>query len=237
MSRGEQKFLKDYDPEHYERPSVSVEIVIFTVIDSDLKVLLTKRTSHPFKGVWALPGSFVQVTNKGRQGEGIEDAARRKLAETTGLDKQSHVLEQLYTFGKAGRDPRMRVISVAWYALLSPAQAQVIHTDSESTQWFSTDEEVPWMRLSFDHAEILDAAVERLRATIDTSNLAFALVDETFTVGELRDTHEAITARRYDARNFRRRFQRMVDDGTVVEAPGKRHRGSARPAKVWRSIR
>ncbi len=93
------------------------------------------------------------------------------------------------------------------------------------------------MRLSFDHAEILDAAIERLRTTIDTSNLAFALVDETFTVGELRDTHEAITARRYDARNFRRRFQRMVEDGTVVEAPGKRHRGSARPAKVWRSIR
>jgi 8-oxo-dGTP diphosphatase len=90
------------------------------------------------------------------------------------------------------------------------------------------------MRLSFDHAEILHTAVERVREKADTSDITFKLVDDAFTVAELHDAHEAIKARRYDSRNFRRRFKRMVEDGVVVEAPGKRHRGRARPAKVWR---
>ena len=234
MSRGEKQFLKDYDPENYERPSVSVECALFTIIDSELKVLLTQRASHPFKGVWALPGSFVQVSNKGRQGEDIEEAAHRALSDATGLPQHTAFLEQLQTFGKAGRDPRMRVISVAWFALLSPNQARDIETDSKPIQWFSAEEDVPWMRLAFDHAEILDCAVKQLKAQMDTSHIAFHLVDDVFTVGELRDTHEAVTGKHYDARNFRRRFQRMIDEGFVVEAPGKRHRGSARPAKVWR---
>ena len=90
------------------------------------------------------------------------------------------------------------------------------------------------MRLAFDHAEILDKAIERVRGKLDHSTIAFALVPETFTVAELRDTYEAIKSRSYDPRNFRRRFQRMIGDGVVTEAPGKRHRGKARPAKVWR---
>ncbi len=235
MSRGEKQFLKTYDPAQYERPSVSIDLVILTVIDSDLKALLVQRNTHPFKGVHAIPGGFLQVSNKGKQGESIEDAAHRELSKVTGLPPNTCFIEQLCTFGKAGRDPRMRVISVAWCVLLSPQQAHAIETDTDDApQWFSTDEDVPWMRLAFDHAEILDTAVERVRTTIDSSDIAFALVDKTFTVAELRDTHEAIKSRRYDARNFRRRFQRMVEQGLVVEAPGKRHRGSARPAKVWR---
>ena len=90
------------------------------------------------------------------------------------------------------------------------------------------------MRLSFDHAEILDAAIQRVREKMDHSSIAFGLVPDTFTVGELRDAHEAIQSRRYDARNFRRKFQRMLEEGVVMEAPGKRHRGKARPAKVWK---
>jgi 8-oxo-dGTP diphosphatase len=235
MSRDEKRFLNNYDPEHYERPSIAVDLVVFTVMNSVLKVLLLQRKSHPFKGVWALPGGFVHISNTGNQGEGVEEAAHRELAEETGIPPHSCFIEQLHTFGKAGRDPRMRVISVAWYALLSPHQAHGIDTEKEgSAQWFSADEDVPWMRLSFDHAEILDTAVERVREKTDTSNIAFELVDDAFTVAELHDAHEAIKARRYDSRNFRRRFQRMVEDGVVVEAPGKRHRGRARPAKVWR---
>ena len=226
---------KKRSPRNLEKPSVGVELVIFTVIDSDLKVLLVKRSEHPFKGVWALPGGLVQVSNSGDQGENIDDAAHRVLCETTGITPSACTVEQLCTFGKAGRDPRSRLISIAWTALISPDQLQGnANRQDINIQWFSANDETPWMRLSFDHAEILDTAVHHIRSQLDTTNVAFHLVAETFTVAELRDTHEAIKSRRYDARNFRRRFQRLVENGVVTESPGKRHRGKARPAKVWR---
>jgi 8-oxo-dGTP diphosphatase len=236
MSTEQHTFLKGYNPENYERPSVTVELVIFTVVDSDLKVLLIKRAEHPFKGVWALPGGFVQVSNKGAQGEDIETAAHRELAEETGLAPRSCFLEQLYTFGRAGRDPRMRVVSVAWYALIPPEQAASIHAGDEAAKvgWFSASDEVPWMRMAFDHAEILQMGVERIQGKINYTDIAFELVRPTFTVGELRDVYEAIQGRSHDARNFRRRFQRLIADGLVEQAPGKRHLGKSRPAKVWR---
>jgi 8-oxo-dGTP diphosphatase len=218
-----------------EKPSVGVELVVFTVIDSDLKVLLIKRREQPFKGVWSLPGGLVQVRNSGDQGENIDDAAHRVLFETTGIIPSTCTVEQLCAFGKAGRDPRTRLISIAWTALVSPDQLpRQPHPLDNDIQWFSANEEIPWMRLSFDHAEILDTAVHRIRSQLDTTNIAFHLVAKTFTVAELRDTHEAIKSHHYDARNFRRRFQRLVEDGVVIESPGKRHRGKARPAKVWR---
>ena len=228
---------KRRSPGTIEKPSVGVELVIFTVIDADLKVLLIKRPEHPFKGVWSLPGGLVRVSNSGDQGENIDDTAHRVLYETTGITHGNGKIEQLCTFGKAGRDPRSRLISIAWTALISPDQIQRdANKHDENIQWFSANEEAPWMRLSFDHAEILDTAVHRIRGQLDTTNIAFQLVPATFTVAELRDTHEAIKSRRYDARNFRRRFQRMVDEGVVIESPGKRHRGKARPAKVWRFL-
>jgi 8-oxo-dGTP diphosphatase len=236
MSTDQSAFLKGYNPEKYERPSVTVDLVIFTVVDSDLKVLLIKRSEHPFKGVWALPGGFVQVSNEGSQGEDLETAAHRELAEETGLTPRSCFLEQLYTFGRAGRDPRMRVVSVAWYALIPPEQATSIHAgdEAEKVGWFSASDEVPWMRMAFDHAEILQMGVERIQGKINYTDIAFELVRPTFTVGELRDVYEAIQGRSHDARNFRRRFQRLIADGVVEQAPGKRHLGKSRPAKVWR---
>jgi len=221
-----------------ERPSVAVDLVVLAVMDADLKVLLQKRQHQPFKGVWSLPGGFVRVCNQGHQGEGLEEAAKRELTEATGLPSPVCALEQLCAFGKAGRDPRMRVISVAWIALVPSDRAGMIQPiNDEPTQWFSTNEEVPWMRLSFDHAEILDAAIQRIREKIDRSPIVFSLVPDSFTVAELRDVHEAIHSKTYDARNFRRKFQRMIDDGSVIAAPGKRHRGKARPAKVWKRPR
>ena len=236
MSTDQSAFLKAYNPENYERPSVTVDLVIFTVVDSDLKVLLIKRSEHPFKGVWALPGGFVRVSNDGTQGEDLESAAHRELAEETGLASRSCFLEQLYTFGRAGRDPRMRVMSVAWYALIPPEQATSIHAGDEAAKvgWFSASDEVPWMRMAFDHAEILQMGVERIQGKINYTDIAFELVRPTFTVGELRDVYEAIQGRSHDARNFRRRFQRLIADGVVEQAPGKRHLGKSRPAKVWR---
>jgi 8-oxo-dGTP diphosphatase len=224
------------DLEFLERPSVTVDLVIFTVVDSDLKVLLIKRSEHPFKGVWTLPGGPVQVSNEGTQGEDLETAAHRELAEETGLAPRTCFLEQLYTFGRAGRDPRMRVVSVAWYALIAPEQAASIHAgdDAAKVSWFSAVDEVPWVRMAFDHAEILQMGVERIQGKINYTDIAFELVRPTFTVGELRDVYEAIQGRSHDARNFRRRFQRLIADGVVEQAPGKRHLGKSRPAKVWR---
>src|SRR5687767_7631832 len=113
----EQRFLAAYRPEAYPRPAVTVDIVIFTIVDADLKVLLVRRNEHPFKGRWALPGGFVRVGDaREDQGEDLDEAAARELAEETGLPRGSAYLEQLGAFGKANRDPRMRVISVAYFA-------------------------------------------------------------------------------------------------------------------------
>ncbi len=237
MNKDEQRFVTEYKAEDYARPSVTVDLVIFTVIDTDLKVLLVRRGEHPFKGTWALPGGFVNAGDDHTdQGEDVQTAAHRELAEETGLPAGSCFLEQLYTFGRAGRDPRTRVITVAWYSLIRPGLAQVIVAgdDAAEARWFSVAEEVPWMRLAFDHTEILAMGVQRIRGKIDYSNIAFELVPQAFTVGELRSVHEAIQDKMHDPRNFRRRFQRMVTDGIIVPAPGKRHLGKARPAKVWR---
>ena len=228
---------KNRNPAVTERPSVGVEVALFTVLDKDLKVLLIKRTDDPFKGVWSLPGGLVRVCNSGDQGENLDDAAHRVIWEEAGFTPETCAIEQLHTFGKAGRDPRSRLISIAWTALLSPDHVRPESPQpDDAVQWFSANEEAPWMRLSFDHAEILDTAVKQLRKQLDTTHHAFHLVPNPFTVAELRDTHEAIKSRRCDARNFRRRFQRFVDEGIVAESPGKRHRGKARPAKVWRFL-
>ncbi len=238
MSEQEQAFLASYKAEDFARPSVTVDLVIFTVIDTDLKVLLIERGGHPFLGSWALPGGFVDVapTESSPQGEDVEATAHRERAEETGLPLGSCYLEQLYTFGRAGRDPRTRVISVAWYALIRPGLAQLVSAgdDAVAARWFSVSDEVPGMQFAFDHGAILTMGTERVRGKIDHSDIAFELVPETFTVGELRAVYEAIQNTAHDTRNFRRKFQRLVDKGLIVPAPGKRLRGRARPAKVWR---
>lgn len=237
MTSAENRFLAQYSASDFVRPSVAVDLVIFTVVDTDLKVLLIQRGDHPFKDAWALPGGFVGAGDGGGdQGENIDTAAHRELAEETGLPIGSCFLEQLYTFGRAGRDPRTRVISISWYALVRPEMAVLVSAgdDAADAQWFSVSEEVPWMRLAFDHTEILATGVDRVRGKINYTDIAFELVPQSFTVAELRAVHEAIQDKTHDARNFRRRFQRMVSDKIIVPAPGKRHRGRARPAKVWR---
>lgn len=222
-----------YAPDTHDRASVAVDLAVLTVIDADLKVFLVRRGTHPFKNLWALPGSFVRSGRGARLGEDLVAAARRSLKESTGLPAEVSRLAQLQTFGRSGRDPRGRTISVAWTALVPPDHAAVMPS-SDHTGWFSCAEETPWMRLAFDHADILQAAIDRTRTDIEHTDLAFSLVPTTFTVGELRDVHEAVKGAKHDARNFRRRFQRLVEDDRVEEAPGRRHLGRARPAKVWR---
>lgn len=224
-----------YSPDAFARPSVTVDLVVFTVVDTDLKVLLVQRGVEPYAGRWALPGGFVRVGDAVRdRGESVDAAAHRELDEETGLT--GVFLEQLYTFGAPGRDPRMRVISVAYYALVGPVRAATVRAgdDAAAVRWVSIAEELP--ELAFDHGHILATAVERIRGKLDYAPLAFELVPETFTAGELRAVYAAVKGETYSSRTFARRFQRMVADGVVKEAPGRRLTGG-RPARVYRFSR
>lgn len=231
----EASFLAEYRAEDFPRPSVAVDIAIFTIVDADLKILLISRENHPFKGSWALPGGFLRVgaTAKDR-GEDLDEAASRRLSEETGLPKGSVFLEQLHTFGKADRDPRTRVITVAHYALVRPDLAPFVKAgvDTVDAGWKSVNE-LDSMELAFDHEDIIRLALERVRAKLNDSNIAFELVPETFTIPELRAVYEVIDGVRYDPGNFRRRFKRMLDDGVIEKAPGKRITVS-KPAQVYR---
>jgi len=232
----EEEFLRTYKAKDYPKPSVAVDLVIFTVVDTVLKVLLIKRKGHPFKGRWAFPGGFVFVGDGfHNQGEGVEMAAHRELAEETGLPLGCCFLEQLYTFGEPDRDPRMRVITVSYYALISPDKMPLVKAgdDASEARWFFV-EDLP--DLAFDHDTMLQVALARIRGKIDYAPIAFELVPPTFTVAELRSVYEAIKGQTYDAANFQRRFRRMLTDGTIEQAEGKR-RGTGRPAKVYRFTR
>src|SRR5262249_35663714 len=160
--------------------SVTVDLVILTVQDKDLKVLLVKRSEHPFKDRWALPGGFVRVSDdRMDQGEDLDAAALRELEEETGLSAQTAgrlFLEQVRSFGKPGRDPRLRVISVAYYALVGPTLVPLIRAggDVSHTRWFSVAELTgkagsAARPLAFDHDEILGAALARARGDLDRS--------------------------------------------------------------------
>jgi 8-oxo-dGTP diphosphatase len=143
--------MYEYD---YPHPAVTTDIVVFTIHHEVLKVLLIKRAEDPYRGSWALPGGFVEIA------EGLDEAAERELAEETGVS--GVCLEQLHTFGKPDRDPRERVITVAYYALIPSDLIQVrASTDAEAVGWFAVDE-LP--TLAFDHQQILEMALERLRA-------------------------------------------------------------------------
>lgn len=235
----EEKFLEDYRPGDFPRPSVTVDLVIFTVIDKELRVLLVLRNEHPFKGHWALPGGFVRVKDDRRdQGEDLDAAAVRELEEETGLATSAAgriFLAQFGAFGRPGRDPRMRVISVAYYALVRPTLVPLIRAggDVAHAQWFAVTD-LP--ELAFDHREILDAAIARARADLDRTTIAFELVPDTFTIQELRTVHEAIRGEPLDPGNFRKKFLRMIEDGLIDAARGKRPTVS-KPASIYRFIR
>jgi 8-oxo-dGTP diphosphatase len=183
----------------YPRPMVSVDCVIFGLDDDSLKLLLIKRGGDPFKGKWALPGGFVEMD------ESLDDAARRELQEETGLTRL--YLEQLYTFGAPNRDPRGRVITVAYWAL-TRVLAQPIRADSDAAQaaWFALSD-LP--RLAFDHADIIDAAVQRLRAKVRYQPVGFHLLPPRFTLSQLQSLYETILEQKLDKRNFRKRILDM----------------------------
>ena len=193
----------------------------FTIRHDELNVLLIKRAAAPYRGRWALPGGFVEID------ESLVNAASRELLEETGVE--AAYLEQLYTFGEPGRDPRERVISVAYFALM-PSDALQIRaaSDAEGVGWFSVDD-LP--KLAFDHAAILDMAIARLAAKLDYSTIAFQLMPEEFTIPELRHIYERVGRQELDARNFSKRILAL----DVIEPTGNtRREGAHRPAQLYR---
>jgi len=179
----------------YARPALTTDCVVFGLDEEDLKVLLIERALAPHKGEWALPGGFVRV------GESPDDSALRELNEETGLSKV--YLEQLYTYGDPGRDPREHVVTVAYYALVNliehPPRSD---TDAAKAEWFSLEDLPP---LAFDHGEILKFAVERLRGKLRYQPIGFELLPPKFTLGELQWLYERILEQKLDKRNFRKK--------------------------------
>jgi 8-oxo-dGTP diphosphatase len=230
----ERAFVEAYRPDAYPRPAVTVDLVVLTVLDADLKLLLVRRAEPPFQGQWALPGGFVRVGDGKRdRGEDLDEAAARELEEETALPHGSVFLQQLGAFGAPDRDPRMRVISVAYFALIRPDLAPLVHAggDVDKAGWHSVSS-LAKTKLAFDHARIVDAALGRVRETLDRSTLAFELVPRTFTIPELRAVFDAVTGEPHDPGNFRRKFGQLLETGMVVEAPGKRVTGG-KPARVY----
>ncbi len=182
----------------FERPGLTVDCVIFGIdLESDdLKVMLIERALEPFEGMWAIPGGFV------RSGESLEDAARRELQEETGI--ADVFLEQLFTFGEPKRDPRGWVVSVAYYALVSPEKHHVTaSTDARRAEWFSI-EELP--ELAFDHQEILQAALERVRGKLSYAPIGFELLPSKFSIKQLQKVYEILLGQQLDNRNFRKKI-------------------------------
>lgn len=211
-------------------------MVVVTVDDLDLRVLLIQRGEPPFEGQWALPGGFVRVSDDADQGEDLDAAAARELAEETGLRPRDVYLRQFRAFGKAGRDPRYRVISVAYYALVSGEKLPrvVAGDDAADARWFSATE-LPTMRLAFDHPAIVGATLGHIADRIDGEmEMAASLVPPEFTKAELRRVYEVVTGQAYDRSNFNKRFNRMIEDGVMVDAPGRRAPpGPGRPAALY----
>jgi len=207
----------------YPHPAVTVDIVIFTVRNDALKVLLIKRALQPFQGEWALPGGFLTSD------ESLEQGARRELEEETGVT--GVYLEQLYTFGRPDRDPRERVITVAYYALIPSDKLELrAASDAEGVSWFGVDE-LP--ELAFDHTEILQAAMQRLAAKLEYSTIAFQLMPEFFTLTELQHVYELVGQAPIDKRNFRKRVLAL---GAIEETGEEKREGPHRPAKLYRVV-
>ena len=241
MTRKDEAFLASYDPAAFERPSVTVDLVLMSVLDGALQALLTRRAQPPAEGRWALPGGFV------RMDESLDEAARRVLHEKAHI--ASAFLEQLYTFGAVDRDPRARIITVAHYALLPATRFEKALKDAPelalakvTTAWKgeaggrAEAHAVDGARLSlaFDHADILGLAIKRLRGKLDYSQVGFELLPAQFTLRALQDVHQAILGVRFNKPAFRRR---MLDKG-MLEPTGLREQGvTFRPAELFRFAR
>ncbi|NRD90735.1 NUDIX hydrolase [Sphingopyxis sp. BSNA05] len=233
----DREFLENYDPAQYDRPSVTIDLVLMSILNGSPAILLTRRAQQPFSGRWALPGGFLQMH------ESLDEAARRILQEDTQI--ADAYVEQLYTFGAPDRDLRMRVLTVAYFALLPAKHFEAALKDNPALTL--AEIEVPWpgetggpvaaldsdctpLPLAFDHAEILGLAIKRLRGKLDYSPVAFALLPSLFTLRQLQDVHESILGVKLNKPAFRRKML----DRNWISGSGKRETGASfRPAELY----
>ncbi|MBE0697138.1 MAG: NUDIX hydrolase [Anaerolineaceae bacterium] len=212
--------MKNTNEPFFEQPGVTVDLVIFTINEDRLQALLVKRADEPYSGFWSIPGGFLY------KGESLEEAAARVMKEKTGV--KGVYLEQLYTFGEPGRDPRARIITVTYLALIpwkdlpQPESRKV-----SGLSWFAIDQ-AP--QLAFDHQEILGYAISRLRAKAGYSNIVYGLLPEAFRLSDLQKMYEIIFNQKLDKRNFRKR---MLGTGLLQETGKKELSGAHRPAMLY----
>ena len=219
--REEKEFLEEYHAEQYDRPSVAVDLLIFTIDKNELKVLLVKRKEFPFKDYYALPGVFVKMN------ESLEEAAKRALYEELFL--KDIYLEQIYTFGDVDRDPRMRVISIAYMALVPNEKCKPsVGERVSATSWFSF-KEFEQEKIAFDHSDIIKITVERIRNKAEYTPVLFALMPEVFTLSELQKVYEVVLGKLLFKANFRKKIMPFVCE-TGEMSTGEKNR----PSKYYR---
>jgi 8-oxo-dGTP diphosphatase len=200
--------------------SVAVDIAVFTIIKGSLKVLLIRRKNEPFKGMYALPGGFLE------KDENLEQAAARELEEETNV--KGIFLKQLHAWGDVKRDPRGRVVSVSFMALIDSEKFRLVATsDAEAAAWISIYE-LP--KLAFDHDKIIKDALNELRFDIQTTNIALQILPKKFTLTELQKAYEVILDTKLDKRNFRKRMKALDILKTTKES---RMEGAHRPALLY----
>ncbi|REE99430.1 NUDIX hydrolase [Thermomonospora umbrina] len=233
----EERYLAAYDPRDYDPVSVTVDVVALTIRDGTLHVLLVRRGNPPFEGMWALPGGFVRGV---RDAEDLPEAAARELAEETGLSVKAGLarvhLEQLGTYGAPGRDPRMRIISVAYLAFAPELPDPRAGSDAADAAWAPveslglTEAATQWpgttRRLAFDHARILADGLERARSKLEYTPLATAFCAPAFTIPELRAVYVAVWGEELHAGNFHRKVLSVPgfveSTGETTERGGRR---------------
>lgn len=219
----EKEFLSSYNKNEYEKTSVAVDLLVFTVKDDRLKIVLVRRSEHPFKDMLSLPGVFVGIN------ETLDEAAARGAREEAGL--ADIYFEQLYTWGDIDRDPRMRIISVS-YLSLTPSEKLTLSAGSRTSsaelydveELLASDEE-----LAFDHRKIIEYGRERIRNKTEYSRIAFEFLPKEFTLPQLQRVYEILLGKPLYKANFRRRVAPLIDE-TERMTSGDAHR----PSRIYR---
>lgn len=225
----EHDFLSGYDPAKFTPLAVATDVVVFAVAEGQLRLLVVRRTEHPARGRLALPGTFVQAD------EDLDDAARRVLRNKVGVDAP---VRQFRSFGQVNRDPRMRIISIGYMALLPADRMNALMADGRE---LATLRDEIWrgpngrrLTLAFDHEEIVAAALADLRANLDNSAWSYGLLEATFSLRELQQVHEAVRGRALNKPAFRKR---LIESGWI-EPTGEMETGKGfRPAELYRVAR
>jgi 8-oxo-dGTP diphosphatase len=223
----ERAWLAGYDPAAFPPFAVTVDVVLLTVHGGRLSVLLVERDTHPFRGALALPGGFV------RPDENLDEAAVRRLEHETGVRRDTAHVEQLGAYGSPGRDPRMRVVAVAYLVFAPDLPPPVPGRRTRSVAWRPV-EQVDGAALAFDHDQVLASGVERARAKLEYTPLAAAFVGQSFTIAELRRVYEAVWGRPLDPRNFHRKVTGTPGFLVPVGRPAPVGPEGGRPAALYR---